>query len=214
MISQWGIKLNYYKVQTSLPFKRLFLESFPNGLATDIARITHEHWHCHVNKRQYQGQWQAIALRCQQQHQQAHPLLQNFSIEADNENWVNLPALKNSPNVLALLNAITAPIRSVRLMKLAPNSSILPHCDSELGAQFGAARLHVPISGQLGVEFWLEGELVPMRTNELWYLDTNRPHWVDHRGSEPRINLVIDCLMSPWLQRQLDGSKTISPTVP
>jgi len=94
-------------------------------------------------------------------------------------------------------------LRSARLLKLAPGSCIREHRDYGLSMENGEARLHVPISSEDGVEFYLDGELMPMEPGECWYLDLDRPHRVQNLGRSDRVHLVLDCVADDWLRAQV-----------
>lgn len=54
------------------------------------------------------------------------------------------------------------------------------------------------------IRFWLDGELIPLRTGETWYLNVNRPHRVENNGNEYRVHLVLDCVINEWLREQVE----------
>ncbi len=58
----------------------------------EVQLLEQQHWCSHVNKADYQGGWDVLALRCAAQHQYAHVILQSFAIE-DKAEWLDLPLL-------------------------------------------------------------------------------------------------------------------------
>lgn len=159
-------------------------------------------WVDHVNKNDYAGGWDVLPLRCQRQHLDAHPILQSFSIMAGDE-WENLPALEQCSQIHALLGQLHCPIKAVRLMRLKAGAEIKPHHDHGLSIEFGEARLHVPIHTSDAVSFIVDNKKIPMAAGELWYFNADQTHEVYNRGSEDRINLVIDCVANDWLRQQI-----------
>ncbi len=159
-------------------------------------------WVDHVNKNDYQGGWDVLPLRCQRQHLNAHPILQGFSI-AEGNDWENLPVMAQCPEIQSLFNQLQCPIKAARLMRLKAGAEIKPHRDHELSFEFGEARLHVPIHTSDAVGFFVNNKKIPMGAGELWYFNADQAHEVYNRGSEDRINLVIDCVVNGWLREQI-----------
>jgi hypothetical protein len=42
-----------------------------------------------------------------------------------------------------------------------------------------------------------------MQAGETWYLDFNLRHRVANGGPEPRVHLVLDCVVNDWVSRLL-----------
>lgn len=159
-------------------------------------------WVNHVNKTDYQGSWDVFPLRCQRQHLNAHPILKGFAI-ANGDDWENLPVMVQCPEIQDLFNQLLCPIKAARLMRLKAGAEIKPHRDHELSIEFGEARLHVPVHTSDAVSFLVNSKKIPMRAGELWYFNADQVHEVYNRGSEDRINLVIDCVVNDWLREQI-----------
>ena len=162
-------------------------------------------WVDHVNKNDYAGGWDVLPLRCQRQHLDAHPILQGFAITAGAD-WANLPVQDHCPEIQKLLGQLHCPIKAVRLMRLKAGAEIKPHHDHGLSIEFGEARLHVPIHTSDAVSFHVDNKKIPMAAGELWYFNADQTHEVYNRGSEDRINLVIDCVANDWLCQKIKSS--------
>ena len=67
--------------------------------------------------------------------------------------FVDTPFLARCPYLRQVLAAFTCPLRSVRLMRLAPGSRIMEHCDPGLDIDHATVRLHVPVTTNPDVEF-------------------------------------------------------------
>lgn len=182
-------------------FAKLDIHIPLNALRAETDVLGDALWLRHVHRGGYQGDWSVLALRCQLQHLDAHPILQAFSIEGSQQEWVNLPLLKDCPGIEQVLAQLQCPIRSVRLMRLKAGSSIKPHRDLGLCLEHGQARLHVPIYTDHDVHFFVEGHVIPMGVGELWYFNADAQHEVVNQGHLDRTHLVIDCIANYWLEQ-------------
>jgi ectoine hydroxylase-related dioxygenase (phytanoyl-CoA dioxygenase family)/quercetin dioxygenase-like cupin family protein len=170
----------------------------------EVQLLEQQHWCSHVNKADYQGGWDVLALRCAAQHQYAHVILQSFAIE-DKTEWLDLPLLDQLPSVKGFLQQLPVSIKSVRLMRLQPGAVIKPHRDHGLCLEQGEARLHLPLQSNPELRFYVAEQLVPLQEGELWYINADQMHWVENKGSTARINLVIDCAANDWLMQRLQN---------
>jgi hypothetical protein len=178
-------------------------------LQAEIAPLLRQSWVEHVNRRDYQGGWNVLPLRCGGDYAQANPILQGFSIQ-QGADWQDLPLLRACPAIRALLEDLDCPLKSVRLMRLCAGAYIKPHRDHGLALEYGEARLHVPIHSSNDVRFMVDGHRVPMRAGELWYINTDREHEVRNPGNSDRVNLVIDCLVNDWLREQVRSAGVLT----
>jgi len=119
------------------------------------------------------------------------------------DDWCDLPVLEHCPEIRSVLGQLRCPIKAVRLMRLKAGAEIKPHYDGGLSIEFGEARLHVPIHTSDAVSFIVNNKSIPMNAGELWYFNADQTHEVYNRGSEDRINLVIDCVANDWLCGQI-----------
>lgn len=168
----------------------------------ELSLLLQQQWHAHVNKRDYQGGWDVLALRCATQHFNSHGILQSFAIAAG-EAWQNLPALEQSPALLRFTTNLPYSLKSVRLMRLHPGAEIKPHRDHGLSLEHGEARLHLSLQTNEQLNFFVNDERVPMQAGELWYINADQVHRVENKGAEPRINLVLDCVVNDHLKEQI-----------
>ncbi|MFT7008765.1 MAG: hypothetical protein ACJAXJ_003307 [Colwellia sp.] len=67
-------------------------------LQKDVNLLLSSEWVGHVNKNDYQGEWDVLPLRCPKAYAKQHAILQSFSLQEQSE-WQNLPALITSPNL-------------------------------------------------------------------------------------------------------------------
>lgn len=180
---------------------RLPLAFDPVRLRADLAALGGETWTEHFVRQNYEGEWSALPLRSTAGA--THPIMKIYS-DPTATTFEDDAVLAQTPCFREVLGAIECPLRAVRLMRLAPGSTIKTHSDHDLAAEEGKARLHLPITTGPGVTFLLNGRLVAMAPGELWYLRLADPHSVTNRGSEDRVHLVIDVEANDWLYQQLD----------
>jgi hypothetical protein len=189
---------------------RLPLSFDPVGLAADLGRIdaaAAEEWTPHFVERNYRGDWSALALRAPVGA--VHPIMRIAS-NPDCRDWEDTALLRACPHHAAALATFRCPLEAVRLMRLAPGSAILEHRDHDLAAEEGRARLHVPIVTNDRVDFRLNGVRVDMSPGSCWYLRLADPHAVTNDGDRPRVHLVIDALVDPWLAALLATAAAIA----
>jgi len=177
---------------------RLPLTFDPGRLRADLEAVDADEWAAHFNASYYDGEWSGVALRAIEGA--ARGLYPDPTASG---HFVDTPVLARMPYVQIVLTAFECPLDSVRLLKLTAGSSIQEHRDFELNHEHGQVRVHIPIVTNDDVAFFLDGELVPMRIGEAWYLDLELRHRVDNRSDEDRIHLVIDCVANVWLGRLL-----------
>lgn len=175
--------------------------SYLDALERDVHVLSQSQWTDHVNSADYNGGWDVLPLRCLRRHRDAHPILQAFAHESEDE-WVDLPSMARAPAIAAVVESLQCPVQSVRLMRLKPGAIIKPHQDHQLSLEYGLARLHMPIVMKDDVLFVCNHNPVPMKPGELWYINVDKTHSVRNRGTTDRINLVIDCIANEWLKNK------------
>ncbi len=175
---------------------RLALEIDSAPLAAEAAALPPEAWTRHFVPDNYVGDWSVAPLRAPAGA--SHPILQITS-PPDCQDWIETEWLTASPAITALLARFECPLAAVRLMRLGPGSEIKEHRDHDLSADFGMARLHVPLTTSPAVEFLVNRTPVAMEPGECWYLRLADPHAVVNRGAGDRVHLVIDAEVNVWL---------------
>lgn len=165
------------------------------GLVADLNKIAPDEWVRHFNDRYYEGDWSGVALRAA-----TGASTQLYSDPTKNEPLTDTPVLSRCPSLQSALAVLECPVRSARLLKLGPSARILEHRDYNLSLEDGEVRLHIPITTDGHVEFYLNGERVIMLAGECWYINANLPHKVDNHSDADRVHLVIDCMVDDWLR--------------
>jgi hypothetical protein len=179
---------------------RLPLAFDPARMAEEVASLPESDWIAHFVRDNYEGGWSILPLRCKRGA--AHPIMMVVSDPGATE-FEDTPWLGRTPYLAEVLAAFPCPLMSVRLMRLEPGSRIKPHCDHDLDAALGQARLHVPVTSNPDVAFWLNGTRAVMQPGEAWYLRLSDTHSIDNRGQTARVHLVIDCKVDTGLAAML-----------
>lgn len=175
----------------------------PLALRGDLALLEDMAWTDHLVRQNYEGRWDVLPLR--HAAGATHPVMMIYADPTATE-FEDTPWLARAPAVRAVLAAFRCPLQAVRLMRLTPGSVIKEHCDHDLAAEMGAARIHVPITTNAKVEFLVNRVPLAMVPGEAWYLRLSDPHSVANRGATDRVHLVIDCVADDWLMALLEQS--------
>jgi hypothetical protein len=167
----------------------------------DIAKLQAEalsfaetEWIAHFNKGYYSGDWSAIPLRSVN----GDPT-RIFPDPSGTLPLCNTIHLLRCPYIRSVVDTFQCEKADVRLLRLKAGSSIKEHKDFDLTFEDGEIRLHVPITTNDRMEFYLNKQRVIMEEGSCWYLNFSMPHSVHNGGDADRIHLVIDCKMSPWM---------------
>ncbi|AJQ93322.1 aspartyl/asparaginyl beta-hydroxylase domain-containing protein [Gynuella sunshinyii] len=190
-------------------FSRLDLPVDFATIRNEIRTLLSASWVDHVNAGGYGGKWDVLPLRTLKEHHGRHPILQAFSIDSHGH-WADLDILKRCSSLQKWLASFQCPLKSVRLMRLAPGGHIRPHRDPGLDWRSGEARLHLPIWTDTNVHFIVKGQSVPMQAGELWYINAGEVHEVRNDSERDRIHLVIDCEVNDWLFECFDDDSVMS----
>jgi len=167
----------------------------PEALRSDLDRISPDEWVTHFNQDYFEGEWTGVALRSR-----GGSTRQLASQSVAQLTFADTPLLERCPYVRKTLSTFQCTLQSVRFLKLAAGSQIKEHRDYDLGFKEGQLRLHIPVTTNPDVQFFLDAHRVELRPGECWYLDLSLPHWVENRGADDRIHLVIDCELNEWLR--------------
>jgi hypothetical protein len=166
-------------------------------LQRDLERLTDTQWIKHVARDNYEGEWSIVPLRAAADAK--HPLRMIYADMAA-EDFADTPMLAPCPYFREAIAAFRCPVRSVRLMRLAPGSVIKEHSDVSLSFEEGFVRLHIPVATNDGVEFFVNGRPVVMTPGSLWYLRLSDPHRAANRGTTDRVHIVLDAKRDAWLE--------------
>lgn len=190
---------NYSAVQLPKLFDAKMLQA-------DLEKIMSDEWINHFRGDHYEGSWSVAPLRSVG----GHPAI-IYSTPAGSlpDFYKSTPILERCPAFQAVINWFQCQVNGARLMCLDAGSQILEHTDEMEAGDVSELRIHVPISTNPQVEFWVNSQLLPLREGEIWYADFNTPHSVKNEGITPRIHLVLDCTPNDWLFGQMEKGNQI-----
>ena len=147
----------------------------------------------HFNKNDYSGDWTSISLRSQNGE-----MNNIFALPQTEKKYKDTELLQKCTYFKAIIDSFECEKESIRLLNLKPGSVIKEHTDYNLGYEDGIFRIHIPITTNEGVHFFINHEEVKMLPEECWYGNFNLPHSVRNEGKTDRIHLVMDCLRNDW----------------
>jgi len=160
-------------------------------LFEDLALCERFHWANHYNKADYSGEWNGIALRSVSGKT-------DQILASESAAFYDTPLLETCAYFKEIVSGFDCELETVRLLALAPGSSIKTHRDRGLAYSMGCFRLHIPILTDPDVHFVVDGEKLPMQAGECWYANFDLPHSVSHKGETRRVHLVIDGKRNEW----------------
>ncbi|MEK6637932.1 MAG: aspartyl/asparaginyl beta-hydroxylase domain-containing protein [Pseudomonadota bacterium] len=169
-------------------------------LVSEVAALPAAAWTRHFVPDNYRGEWSVVPLCAPAEA--THPIMQITSPPSCAD-WVETEYLAACPAIRTALKTLCCSIGAVRLMRLGPASEIREHRDHDLAAEYGSARLHLPLTTNLEVKFLVNKHAVVMQPGEWWYLRLSDPHSVVNHGASDRIHLVVDVQMNDWLAGEL-----------
>lgn len=169
----------------------------PVRLQADLARCVALQWPLHYNQWDYAGSWTCIALRS------ATGAANDVYAHPGASTWANTPLLGQCDYFREVLSFFQCPLETVRLLALAPGSSIHTHRDQHTDYAHGFLRLHVPVITHPEVYFVVDGVALPMQAGECWYANFDLPHSVKNNSPVSRVHLVIDALRNEWTDQLL-----------
>lgn len=162
-------------------------------LNEDLAKIRGAEWIAHVNTAAYENDWSCVPLRSLNGRS-------DHILSLSNVHYENTDILERCPYFQEVINTFECEKTSVRLMALGAGSRIKMHTDKGTSFEDGMARLHVPIITAPDICFTIEDEEVHFSAGNTWYLNANCLHGVNNESKHPRIHLMLDCIVTPWLQ--------------
>ncbi len=116
------------------------------------------------------------------------------------------PVLQYAPYIESILDSFPCEKMRVRLMQLMPRSHIYWHFDADERLDGNRIRLHIPIVTHPAVQFQLSHEDCYWRPGELWAGDFSFPHRLYNAWPKPRVHLVMDVFVNPFLLDLFDDN--------
>ena len=180
---------------TAQPGFRLPFHFDPALLQRDLSLVKPDEWSPHYNDGDFGGQWTGVALRSAAGSQR-----DLHAGHAGQSDYLDTDLLARCVYFRKILQMFPCPLKSVRLLSLAPGSFIREHSDHALGFEDGEIRIHIPIETNAGVEFYVRGERLLLEEGGCYYVNVNLPHRVSNRGTAARVHLVIDAAVDDWVR--------------
>ena len=175
----------------------------PGLLVRDLQSLASVDWIKHFVKQNYDGDWSVIPLRGTAGAR--HPVMMIYSDPTATE-FEDTPMLQGCPYFREVLGTFACPLRSVRLMRLTPGSQIKEHTDLDLSVEEGTARIHIPVTTNSEVEFYLNRSRIVLEAGSTWYLRLSDPHSVHNKGPSDRVHMVIDVVANDWIKAVLESA--------
>lgn len=116
----------------------------------------------------------------------------------------NLARCRYIAEIMAALGGVWG--RS-RLMGLGAGAEVPEHVDAHYHWRTHL-RIHVPAITNPGVEFTCGGTTIHMAAGECWVFDSFRWHEVHNRGTERRVHLVLDTVVTQPLWDLIDAAQS------
>ena len=185
---------------------RLPLEFDAALLAAEVSELGPDEWVPHFNAAFYEGDWSGISLRSVGGHTKML-----FSDPSRKDQFADTELVGRFPGLAAAMAQFECPLEAVRLLRLGPHARIREHSDIDLGLEIGEVRVHVPVTSNPDVAFYLDGRRVDMQPGEAWYLELSLPHRVENDGVGDRVHLVVDCRLNDWLREMLENGTPFAP---
>lgn len=164
----------------------------PIKLADELRICELEQWTPHFNTNDYSGGWSSISLRS------ASGEASDILSHPDTGGYRDTPLLARCPYLAEIVAGFQCEKESVRLLSLAAGARINEHADVQTGYQYGFFRIHIPMQTSDDVDFLVDGHRLNMQRGQCWYADFSLPHSVQNRGTEARVNLILDCRRNDW----------------
>lgn len=171
----------------------------PDRLLRDLSICEMHEWNSHFNKKDYNGSWTSIALRSSSGKE-------NDIYALSGRSFSDTPLLEACSYFQSIIQSFECEKESIRLLSLAPGSSIKEHRDLDAGYESGFFRLHIPIITNTNVSFIVNRNNLIMNQGECWYANFNLPHSAENKGTRDRVHLVIDCMRNEWSDKLFERS--------
>lgn len=111
--------------------------------------------------------------------------------------------LKQSPYLQSILDTFQCDKFIFRVHNLKAKGEIKLHRDLGRGLQDRIVRIHIPVTSNEEVYFYVNGERVQMQNGECWFADITQFHEVENRSDTDRLQLMMDCELNEWWENIL-----------
>lgn len=166
----------------------------------EVAAFAEHEWIPHFNKGYYSGDWSVIPFRSVNGEPN-----RIFPDPTGKMSYADTIHLDRCPYLKQVIRSFDCEKTAVRLLRLKAGSTIKEHSDYDLSYEDGEVRIHIPVTTNAQMEFYLDKQRMIMNEGECWYLNFNLRHSVNNLGSTDRVHLVVDCKLNPWMDRFFTG---------
>lgn len=163
------------------------------SLLADLATCQQKEWISHFNSNDFSGEWKSISLQSK-----SGKSTDIYAFSGNENVYQPTELLAECSYFQYVISQFKAPLESIRLLNLLPNSEIKTHKDQGCCYEEGIFRLHIPITTDENVDFIVAGERLEMKAGSCWYANFNLPHSVLHCGTQARVHLIIDGIRNEW----------------
>jgi hypothetical protein len=175
------------------------------SLKADLARVEVTDWVRHFNREYYEGAWKGVALRSTSGRANQLHAPPNETAEA-----LDTPVLNRCQYFQHVLARFACPIHTARLLSLGAGAKILEHTDDYLGGEDGLLRIHIPITTDERVDFFVGGRRLVLCEGEAWCINFSLPHRITNGCNTDRVHLIIDCKINKWLEELAPSITTVA----
>jgi len=201
--------LDNIKPKEGFDFK--FIRNFDVNELSNYLKSYDKEWYINKsNQESYLSQRESVSYFITDAfnaHQNSEPYI-NSVVSLDPK----LVELVVEPIILELEKMVDGKYAKSLLAKLPAGTGVPIHCD-----QFGYSndgnkvanrqaiynsmihRVHVPITTNDKVTFYVNGETKNLKVGEIWEINNNIPHSVHNNGDTDRIHICFDILPYRWL---------------
>ncbi len=106
--------------------------------------------------------------------------------------------LKQCPYLQSILDTFQCDKLVYRVHNLRAKGKIELHRDLGRGLVNKIVRIHIPVTTNEEVYFYVNGERVLMQNGECWLANITELHEVENRSDTDRLQLMIDCDLNDW----------------
>jgi len=185
-------------MKTVIKYIQLPFAFSPGKLVAELNALK-ENWILHFNKAHYEGDWSALPLRS------LNGSLTNVLPENTGSGaFCDTLLMAQCPYMKSITALFPCEHNATRLLKLKPGAIIKEHTDGDLGFEHGEARIHIPITTNPQVEFYLDNERMDLQPGECWYMNFDLPHRIANLGNTDRVHLVMDIIVNEQIREMFD----------
>lgn len=181
-------------------------------LAAELSRLREDEWDrkCFRMRGAYahDGRWETLTLRGPRG---AREFKRKYDI-ARTGPFFDAPVLRRLPALMAVLDALTAPLTAVQLFRLRAGGAVTRHVDPLVRWKGrDLAPVHLALTTNPGVRFFVGGRPVRMGAGEAWAINASLPHEVYNEGGEDRVHLIAHLVWSPAAAALFSGARRVAP---